>query len=223
MNQEEYSKAIEQVYKEALKQADAITANAGSIRDQVLEELDKAKSARADAEQEAEKLVEAYFKDRQDQFMEAARTELLRNLARKHLEAGKSVEEVVAWLDVPLKFVTDIRDVIQRVANLYAGKRTMPAGNPRLHYENNGRGGNYIFESDQTKFSMWWEFAGGDALVILDIPSANNWKARTKLPLSQRDEILTFIAEQIVQDQISGTGSFVIGTDVITFYTGKGK
>ena len=65
---------------------------------------------------------------------------------------------------------------------------------------------------------MWWEMAGGQALVIVDIPTDAQWEARTKLPLERRIPTLTFIAEQIVEDQISGQGSFIIGENVITFY-----
>ena len=61
----------------------------------------------------------------------------------------------------------------------------------------------------------------GEALVIVDIPTPEQWEARTKLPLAQRESTLTFIGEQIVEDKISGGGSFIIGHNVLTFYAHK--
>jgi hypothetical protein len=221
MDQDEFSNAIEHAFKEALKQADAITANAETIRKQAELELDAAKAARTAAEKVGEQMAQDYFEGRQTQFKEAARTELLRNLVRKHLEAGKSSEEIVAWLDVTPDFVSSIDVVIQRVADLRSRSTPALSGNPRVHYEQNGRGGTIVFENDQTRFDMWWEFAGGDALVIVDIPTTSQWTARTKLPLSDREGVLLFICERIVKDQISGEGAFLIGDNVITFYAGR--
>ena len=69
---------------------------------------------------------------------------------------------------------------------------------------------------------MWWEFAGVDELFILGIPTEKKWEDATKLPPEQRNTVLTFIAEQIVADKISGDGHFIIGENVITFYGGRG-
>ena len=89
MNQEEFSTQLENAYKEALKQADLIVANAEQLKLSTEAELSEAKKIRMNAELEAEKMVHEYFNLRQEQFMEAARTELLRNLTRTHLEDGK--------------------------------------------------------------------------------------------------------------------------------------
>lgn len=127
------------------------------------------------------------------------------------------------WLDVPKVFVENIREVMKRNEK-YRGdkpKRLRLEGNPTLRYEDSGRGGTIWFESRETRFDMWWEFAGGDALVIVDIPTEEQWEARTKLPLEQRESTLTFIGEQIVQDKIFGEGSFIIGHNVLTLYAGK--
>ena len=74
------------------------------------------------------------------------------------------------------------------------------------------------FESRETKFELWWEFAGGDALAIVEIPTETNWPATTNLPLEKRNDVLRFIGEQIVVDQTGGTGSFIIGENVLTIY-----
>jgi hypothetical protein len=220
MQPEDFSKAIEQAYKTALEQADLITANAREIKKAAEMELDAAKESRKAAEKEGEKMAVEYFEGRREQFAEAARIELLRQLARKHLEAGKSVENIAEWLDVSPDFVENIHEVMQR-AQRYSStppQRTLLAGNPKLHYSGSGRGGTIRFESEETVFDMWWEFAGSGALVIVDIPSEAQWTARTKLPLERRDAILQFIGEQIVEDKVSSNGSFTISDNILTIF-----
>ncbi|MDX1911639.1 MAG: hypothetical protein SFV22_09160, partial [Saprospiraceae bacterium] len=188
MQAEDFSKAIEQAYKTALEQADLITANAREIRKAAELELDAAKATRAAAEKEGEKMAQAYFEGRREHFAEAARTELLRNLTRTHLEAGKNSDEISEWLQVSNEFIENIYAVVQRVAK-YRGEnreRTPIQGNPKLIYSDKGRGGTIRFESEETRFEMWWEFAGSDALVIVDIPTLAQWHARTNLPLDRR-------------------------------------
>ena len=218
MNQEDFSRILEDAYKKAIAQSDAIVANAEIIRKEAEAELDAAREIHAKAEREASIITEHYFKDRQEQFMEAARTELLRNLTRQHLESGKNVEEISYWLNLPLPFVEEIQHIIHRKEKSDTGKSKNMENNPTLEYLNQGRGGSVLFRNDKTRFSMWWEFGGGDAVAIVSIPSEESWEDHTRLPLSERKTILTFIGEQIVMDQLSGKGSFIIGQDAITFY-----
>ncbi len=223
MKQEDFAAMMEQAYRGALEQADVITANAEKIRQQAIAALEAARETRKVAEIEGDKMADAYFEGRQKQFKEAARTELLRDLVRLHLESGKLSLDIANWLDVPLEFVDNIRKVIERVStyNKHTSKRTYLEGNPTLRYTDQGRGGTIYFESRETKFDMWWEFAGGNALVILEIPTPEFWEARTKIPLALRDKVLDFIGEHIVRDKISDEGSYVIGENVMTFYTAK--
>jgi hypothetical protein len=74
-------------------------------------------------------------------------------------------------------------------------------GNARIRYTSEGRSGYVYFESDDTSFDLWWEFAGGDALAIINIPTENTWEVQTKLPQEKRDAVLAFIAAQVIHDQ----------------------
>jgi hypothetical protein len=123
------------------------------------------------------------------------------------------------WLEVEPPFVEAIRAAIARDAALRAGppEPRRPEGNPTLRCQSSGRGGTFWYENGAITFDMWWEFAGGDALVIVDIPKPEQWEARTKLPLNVRMDVLTFIGEAIVARHASG-GSFLIGDSVLTIY-----
>lgn len=136
-----------------------------------------------------------------------------------HPEAGKSVEEICQWLNVKKDFVERIAELINRVAGFYrSGAQKSSAKPGRLHYASMGRGGYVRFENNLTSFDMWWEFGGGNALALIDIPSEKEWEAKTKIPLAQRGETLRFIAEQVIQDQASGRGTYTWDDHTLTIY-----
>lgn len=216
MDPAEFSNAIEQAYQEALRNADSIIANAERIRTQAQQELEAAQEKVMLLKKESEKLAQQYFEGYQDQLREAIRLETLRNLTRLHIEAGRKLEDISLWLDVPLEFIQGINATVDRVENLFK-KVSLPALG-KLRYENKGSGGSIYFHNEQTSFSMWWEFAGEDAVAIVAIPTIQQWQQQTHLPISDRDNILNFIGEQVVKDQLAGKGSFLIGKNVITYF-----
>lgn len=97
-------------------------------------------------------------------------------------------------------------------------RREALAGNPKLHVSSEGRGGTVRFESQRTRFGMWWEFAGGNALAVIGIPSVADWESHTRLPLEQRAATLRFIGEQVVALQTSGSGSFCYDDQTMTIF-----
>lgn len=223
--QKQMAAIVEQVNKEGLKALDEANAALAKERKKLEKEIDATRAERKKLEDEAEALVQQFFSKGQKQFHEAAQTELLRNLVRMHIENGKTSREIAYWFDVPMRFIKQIKDLVQRVAPYreVAKKRNYPSEGQRLRYSDEGRGGTIWYEAGEIQFDMWWEFAGGDALVILDIPTTEQWEARTGIPLLLRENVLHFIGEQVVEDKVSGTGSFIIGSNVITFYADEGK
>src|SRR6478609_10711590 len=100
MDQNEFSEAMQEVYRQALDNADAIVRNAEKIREEAIGELRLAREKHKEAELKAEQLVADYYEQKRRQFTEAARVEQMRNLVRYHIEDGKSMEEIVSWLHV---------------------------------------------------------------------------------------------------------------------------
>lgn len=219
--QKQFAQMMESAMKGSLKGVDKAGAGLAKEREAVMKELDAAKAERAKAEREGEKMAQEYFEGKQRQFMEAAKTELLRDLVRMHIEVGKSTRDIAVWLDIPKDFVENIRQIMERNEK-YAGdkpKRLRLEGNPKLRYDDQGRSGTIYYESPDANFSTWWEFAGGDALAIVAIPTKEQWEESTKIPLKMRKQVLTFMGEQILEDKVAG-GSFIIGENVLTFYVG---
>ncbi|MCC6727561.1 MAG: hypothetical protein IT258_23855 [Saprospiraceae bacterium] len=220
--QQQFAQAMEQSMKAGLQGVDAANAALKKQQKAVEKELDAAQKAVKKAEKEGDKIAEDYFQKSRAALIEFTRKDLLRNLIWKHLKAGRAVEDICAWLEVEKEFVEQIIELMDRRVDYFrseAQKQVIKLeGNPQLIYKDQGRGGTIVFKNDHTSFDMWWEFAGGDALAIIDIPNDMRWETRTKLPKEQRMEILQFIGQQVVVDQTSGRGSFVIGDDVLTIY-----
>lgn len=218
MDSEEFSASLQKAYQEALQEADKIRAQALAYLREAEAERDAALSMRKMTEQEGEAMAATYYADRQREFREAAQTELLRRLVRHHLEKGESVEAIMQWLQVPMDFIKQIKDYLQRLTAFRNSREPQLPGNPRLAYKEAGRSGTITFINDQTKFEMWWEFAGDDALVILSIPDVQSWEIKTGLPLQDREAILNFIGRQVVKERITSAGAYHIGDSIMTFY-----
>ncbi len=82
---------------------------------------------------------------------------------------------------------------------------------PKVSYSNDGRSGHVWYRSREAEFAMYFEFSGGDCIASISIPGPEDWEKHTGLPLSQRDEVLDFIGQQVVKDQTTdGKGSFKV-------------
>ena len=218
MDQNEFSAAMQEAYRQALDNADAIVRNAEKVREEAIGELRLATEKHHEAELKAEKLIADYYEQKRREFAEAARLEQMRNLVRYHIEDGKPTDEIVSWLHVKPEFVEAILEVVQRVQVLRKGKSAGKESNARIKYSSSGRGGTISFSNDETSFDMWWEFAAGGATAIVAIPTEEEWERKTKLPLARRTDVIHHVAVQILRDQFS-QGHFLIGDSVITFYS----
>lgn len=210
---------MEQAMKNALGGLDQGTAALEEERKRLEVELDAAQALRTKAEREGEKMATESFEKHRQQYEEAIRTALLRDLTRLHIEGGKTTPDIMKWLEVDRSFVEQIREVVNRVDKFHSKDSTAPKleGNPRLRFVVEGRSGVIYFESSVGSFDMWWEMGYG-ALAIVAVPSSNDWELKTGMPREKRLEVLNFIGEEIVRKK-TYRGSFIIGDDVITIYS----
>lgn len=88
----------------------------------------------------------------------------------------------------------------------------------RLEYTQDGRGGSIYYKEGELNIHFDWEFGGGNAVVIIYIPEVKHWEPRTGTPLSRRDEILTFLCEQVIRDQAPGCHSKIYSNSISILY-----
>ncbi|MBK9256678.1 MAG: hypothetical protein IPM42_14415 [Saprospiraceae bacterium] len=72
-----------------------------------------------------------------------------------------------------------------------------------LEYVSQGRDGEVIYIEGEKRIKFLMEMGAYDCVFYINIPSATEWEASTKFPLSEREDIITFVAEQTQRDQAS--------------------
>ncbi len=220
--QRSFAQSMESAVRVNLLGLDRANANLNNQSLALAEEIDAARQATKAAQRSGEEIAEAYFQESRAALQESARQSLLRELTWQHLQAGRGIDDICLWLGVGRDYVQRFVDRMDRKAELLRDtqkqNRIELEGNPSLRYVSHGRSGSLIFQNNQTSFEMWWEFGGGNALAIIDIPTESQWTGRTKLPLEHRDGVLRFIAEQVVEDQAGGRAGYEIGDGVITIF-----
>lgn len=89
--------------------------------------------------------------------------------------------------------------------------------NQALLYKNQGRGGTVEYKDDVSSIHFDFEFGGGDCIAIIFIPSEEYWELQTGRKLSERKNILEFVARQSARDQ-TFDGTYKILDNFIELY-----
>jgi hypothetical protein len=70
-----------------------------------------------------------------------------------------------------------------------------------LEYINESRGGYIIYKDDQGELKLYFEYGGGKCVVIINVPGEEEWKSKTNRSLTDRNSVLTYIAERSIKDK----------------------
>jgi hypothetical protein len=74
----------------------------------------------------------------------------------------------------------------------------------RVSISEQGRSGDVVFDEDGHTISGWWEFAGGDAVAIVCMGSADQWQRSHPWAVERRAEILRFVGDEVVRQKAGG-------------------
>lgn len=99
-----------------------------------------------------------------------------------------------------------------------APKNHRGANGQRVIFASDGRSGHVFYESPEGKFSMYYEFGGGDVVVIISVPETAQWVAQTGIPLEKREEVLNYIGQVSVAQQTKN-GSYKLDANSILIYS----
>jgi hypothetical protein len=67
-----------------------------------------------------------------------------------------------------------------------------------------GRSGSVTYAEQGRSLSGWWEFAGGDAIAIVCMGGAEDWKTRHAWAADRRSDILRHIADAVIRQKAGG-------------------
>jgi hypothetical protein len=190
-NFEEYAQQMQKMYADAFAAAEVMKNAAIDDRNAAAMELSHARDLRKAAEQNGEQMALEYFAKRRKDLVEQTREETLSALVLMHLKNEKTEEDIMEWLDADEELITHCKIILK--------KQKQMADNPHIDYSQTGRGGTLTYIAGKTRINFDWEFAGGNGVAIIFIPEEKYWEAQTRTPLSARQEILEFVAKEVVE------------------------
>lgn len=92
---------------------------------------------------------------------------------------------------------------------LFTNKKDNKSENGRgLIFENNGRSGYTIYTDGNKTTRFYTEVGDGDCIFYMVIPSKEQWEKETGYAVAERDEILTFIAQESMKKQANLFGAY---------------
>jgi len=215
--QPDYTEAGEVFRKsmqEALAHLDKLNEDLSKAKEQAIDQEIAAKDELLRIQRNAEKLSEEFIAQHRKTYDARVRNDTLMDVVEKLLAAGRSSHEVKLWLDVSDEMIAHAFTylkfdlLIDRMANVY--------------YDNQGKAGDVYFDWDGLILKFPFEFGGGNALAIIDVPDADHWESITSIPPEQRNAVLEFIAKRVVRDQ-APDHEYEITADHITIYSGPKK
>jgi len=86
----------------------------------------------------------------------------------------------------------------------------------RLEFEGNFRAGTIIYIEGDIRVRFYHEMCGGGVHFSIDVPTAGKWESETGRPLSERDDIIEFVAAE-TQCKQARTLNYVIRDNRIDF------
>lgn len=67
-----------------------------------------------------------------------------------------------------------------------------------------GRSGSVIYRQGEIQITGWWEFAGSDAIAIVNMGRAAEWPSEHPWSNEQRGRVLRFVADEIIRQKCAG-------------------
>ena len=193
---DDYTQVFAQMLAENTKAARAVVDGALQEHDRVAAEQLTAKAHLETIKSQKKEIVEKHFQQALAQLKKAIAAQETEALAVRLLEKGMRATDVAALLDLPDAQVKSLTRQLRI--------HMIDQKDARITYENAGRGGYILVSWNQITNRFYWEFGGGNALAIIDIPTSDHWEKQTSWPAAKRTELLEFIARQVIEDQASG-------------------
>ena len=129
-------------------------------------------------------------------------------------EEGSQKDEPIVYRD---GFGNEIpnEDLILRDKLL---KEMMRKFQARIEYEGTFRAGTITYIDGDTRIPFYHEMGGGNCMFYIDIPTEQEWEARTKTPLRSRQEILEFVAGTVNREQAPNCRYEIQGNSIVFYY-----
>jgi hypothetical protein len=194
--------------EEALANIDQVNANLKLEQEKAIDMQIAAKDEYNRILNEADKISEARIEENRKANLAKVRNEVWAETVEKLIVEEIPSDMLKRILEIPGQLLADVWFKLgfdkldeSHVAN--------------VGYESEGRTGYVIFYRNDLTARFYYEFGGGDTVAIISIPAPDRWEAETKMPLADREPVLTFIANRVIRDQAPGCKYFIGDTDIL--------
>ena len=186
-------KRFEQSMRDALAHMDKVSEALNEATEKAIDQEIAAREELLRIQRDAEVIAAASMEQYREAYEARIRTDVLRDVAEKLLQAGHGSVHVKRWLDIDQEIIDH--------AWKYLGFEMLDGKAATVQYDSQGRSGYVYFNWDGAVIRMYYEFGGGSTLATIDIPPVDKWEKETGFPLDKRDLVLMFIANRIIRDQ----------------------
>lgn len=203
MPEENIAKIMQEMLKANAEAARKLLANAAQHRSAAANELLAAQQELQEILSQKDLLYQQFLEKHIARVQTDLERQVKRRLAMDLLDQGKSPEDIVQLLDLDDETADMLAD--RALNNPYTKiEEIIMAHTLKVTYHSQGRGGDIVMNWRGQECRFWYEFAGGEALVYIDVPDADRWEAQTNIPLALRDQLLEQLAKSVVRDQAPG-------------------
>jgi hypothetical protein len=205
----EFARLYGESMREALENLDKVSQEAKKMHEQAIDEIIATKEIRKQIEANADEIAKEVLEKRRKGMEKDIRERVSRDLAVKLLHAGRTRDEIVQWLELPVEEITQMQRNMQNPLSHYV--------DAVINITQSGRGGIVQFIQGDKTLHFHWEFGGGDTLALIFVPNEKTWEAQTGIPIERRTHTLQWIADQVIHQKAQGS-KYRIEGDVIVIY-----
>ena len=195
--------------EEALAHLDKLKEDLLKAQEKAIDQEIAAKEELHRIQLNAEKHSEEFYNAHQKEYDRRIRNDTLMDVTEKLLGAGLPSQEVKRWLDVS--------DEVIAHAHTYLKFEKLGERMATIYFNNQGRAGDVYFNWDGIVIKFPFEFAGGNTLATIDVPTEDFWVKETGIPVEQRMMVLEFVAKRILRSQ-APNHKYEIKNDSIRIY-----
>ena len=194
--------------EEALANIDVVNANLKLEQEKAIDLQIAAKDEYNRILNEADKISETRIEENRKANLLKVRNEVWAETIEKLIVNEIPSDMLKRILEIPAQILADVwfKLGFDKMDELHIGN---------VAYEGEGRSGYVIFYRNDLTARFYYEFGGGDTVAIISIPTPERWEAQTKMPLSERQVVLEFIANRVIRDQAPGCKYFIGDSDIL--------
>ena len=206
-DQEGSSDAFHHAMEEALEHLDQLKSELSAEQQKAIDRQHAADAELNRIRSEADEIMHLWIEQKRSGLENQIRNEVLYEVVCKLVVAGIPSDQLKIALELTPELLAKVWHHLrfERINGQYVG---------HVGYAGNSQSGEVIFYRNDRLLKFPYTAGSKDVLVVIEVPSPDQWPRSTGLNEKERDQILAFIGRRVVEDQAPG-GSYQVFSDRI--------